>query len=236
MRLGSLTLAALLAASGIAVTAVHACDCSTQTEEAPVAAEAPAEPVLAGEDISADSAEAVANLEEPTEAPAPAPPEVRTPLILDFADVTRPAPAHPRAAGADAQKGKGGSTAKSPLRFGTLSNDVLSITAASSDVGALQLVGVGPSVKLKLGVRWAAPAVEAGTNVKVLPWLGASYQANALADAVKAPTLLAESLDVSGGMNLFSGKLIAASVSADWQQRPEGGSAMSGLGRLRIGF
>jgi hypothetical protein len=132
-------------------------------------------------------------------------------------------------------KSTGTMVAKPPLRFGTIGNDVLSITTAAGDAGALQIVGVGPSVNMKLGVRWAAPAVSAGKTLTLLPWARATYRYDVLADAPKLPTLLADGLDLGGGLNLFSGTSVAASLSADWERR-EGAGAISGLGRLRIGF
>lgn len=123
-----------------------------------------------------------------------------------------------------------------PLRFGTLGEDVLNITTKTGDAGTLQVIGVGETVNMHLGVRLAAPTISTGGGLTVLPWARATYQYDIPAEAPKLPALSFGGLGLGGGLNLFAGASVAASLSADWERREGTPGAVSGLGRLRIGF
>lgn len=127
------------------------------------------------------------------------------------------------------------STRKGPLWLGSIKNDVVAINAVSTDAGTLQFIGVGPASKVKLGIRWSAPSVAAGKSLRFVPWLRATYRYDVLGESLLAPLTLTETLDLGGGFNVFSGSTVAASLGGDWE-RHAGATAVSGLGRVRIGF
>ncbi len=174
----------------------------------------------------------------PIAAEAPTPPSL---LVLDFAMPLQTSGPADRLQSETAEQPAGTTWASAasglPLRLGTLGDDVFTITTDSRDAGALQVVGVGEAVNMKLGLRLTAPAISTGAATSVLPWARATYHYDLPPDAAKLPTLLSGGLGVGGGVNLFSGDSVAASLSADWKHRDGAPTAaVSGLGRLRIGF